>query len=141
MAEFRSRLCDRITQIHGIQRKKANTGAEPESQGAFIKRAAAELGKAVSFFQPLADEISATLVFDPSEKETSSRTPHVSKADLERARQLIDQGPDKLRISLGKIEALIGRSVPITGDRHADERTVASAVKDYRAAMAASLMA
>lgn len=142
MADFRSQLCERIAEIHGIERNlKSTKGGKDETEAKFIKRAAAELGKDVSFFQPLADEISASLIFDPSQKEASQRTPYVSKADLETAKGLIAQGPEKLAVSLAKIQAITGQKVTLTGNPSLDERTIALAVKAHRGAAAASLLA
>ena len=147
LADFRGELCDKIEATHSIKRltkdhpegKKDAAGntirVVDESENKYIARAAAELGQPVNVFQPLADEVCKDLVFDPSQRERKAGAGMPGKTDLETARTLIAQGPEKLAISLGKIGAVTGTTITLTGDEAAQVVQVALAIKAYRAAI------
>lgn len=156
-ADVRENLCDSIEAEHNITRnrkdhpkgKKDASGAVvqviDESAGAFIKRAAAELGKDPSFFQPLVDALMQAsnalpdgapekIAFDPSQREAKGRTLKPGKSDLADAATLLatrESKPDKWAAKVSAIAEVIGR--PLALD--CDQSTLALAWRDYRLEM------
>lgn len=154
-ADVRENLCDSIeAEYPEITRnrkdhpkgKKDAAGAAvqviDESAGAFIKRAAAELGKEVKDFQPLVDALMAVsnalpdgapekITFDPAQREAKGRTLKPGKSDMEYATKLLnirEASPAKWPAKVAAITAVTGR--PLAED--CDQITLALALRDYR---------
>jgi phage FluMu gp28-like protein len=153
--DFREDVVDAIVAAYGIPQKtvdhptkKKEDGSpeqvvDPKDSGArYINRAAAELGVAVTEFQNIANEVCKKLTFDPSQRERKAKSSEPTRTDLDTADGLIAQGPEKLAISIGKLQAVTGGVVDMSGDDAAViRRNIAFAVRDYRRAIEAQAKA
>jgi hypothetical protein len=115
----------------------------------YIERVCAERKVDVTTYQPIADAIC-----DGDGKEDNGYLfkdflvatargeggPAIGKQDLEDARTLIAQGPDKLATSLKKIVKVTGAPITLTGDADKDVKIVALSIKAYRKAMTKTLI-
>jgi hypothetical protein len=107
LAEYRETFCERIELETKIERKwkVAMKDGKPvlkdgqevthwdETEADYFKRVCAEKKVEPSVYQSLADEVAASLVFDPTERERKERGPvKLAKMYVEKATEVLTQG-------------------------------------------------
>jgi hypothetical protein len=136
LATFRDTFTERLAKQTGIEREtkvvrtktvKGENGAADsqedvlawnETEGAYFARVVAALGQrdgstedaVIASLVPLADEVAASLVFDPSERESVPSGPKkTAKVYTDAATQIVNAG--KADVAAAKLGALLGRVV------------------------------
>ena len=101
------------------------------SESKYFGKVLAATGKKAEDFQALAEEVAATISFDPSRSEPSESGPKkLAKTYVETATKIIEA--NGFQTAVNKIAGVLGRTIQSTGDKERDIALLGWFIKDWK---------
>lgn len=145
LAEFRDSFCEKLSEQSGVSRLTKSSGKKDadgndilvyaESEAEYAKRVAAEKNVEVSTFQPLADEVAASITFDAAARERKAPAPKKLPDWAKKVAEEFLAGTKSLPKFAAAYEKLVGQRLVVADGSQEDKvKALATACVAFKSA-------